>query len=363
MQRLFLFSIFLIAITVHAGQPIDGSISGVWYDADHPGHGFVINVSEQNNQKTFLSSWYTYDPQRNQLWLIGTTPIDGKQSRITVPMNTTRGAMFGVDFETRDVKTDRWGDITFDFTDCNHGVVKYKPVQTGFVDGTLSITRLTNTASLTCIDNNTTIQVDDSSCDLTGTIVSIADGDTVTVLDSNRRQHKIRLAGIDAPELGQPFGNASKRFLSSNVAGQTVCIQGNKIDRYQRLVGKIMLNQIDINLEVVKAGLAWHYKKYQSEQSAGDRSAYSQAENSARSALLGLWSEPKPIAPWDWRKGVRPSTKPTPPPKPTNSFSCGSKKFCTQMNSCSEAQFHYLQCGLSRLDGDKDGVPCESLCR
>ncbi len=75
MQRLFLFFIFLIAFSVRAGQLIDGSISGVWYDANHPGHGFVINVSEQNNRKTFLSSWYTYDQQRNQLWLIGTAPL------------------------------------------------------------------------------------------------------------------------------------------------------------------------------------------------------------------------------------------------------------------------------------------------
>ncbi len=110
---------------------------------------------------------------------------------------------------------------------------------------------------------------------LTGRVVKITDGDTLYVLDANYKEHKIRLAGIDAPERKQAYGLASRKHLASLVAGQQVTVEYQKRDRYGRIVGKVLLvvvfhtsgDGIDACLEQVKAGLAWHYKKYQHEQS------------------------------------------------------------------------------------------------
>lgn len=141
-----------------------------------------------------------------------------------------------------------------------------------------------------------------------GRVVRVGDGDTITVLDNTNTQHKVRLAGIDSPEKAQAFGNAAKQNLSRWVFSQTVTIDTNKADRYQREVGKVMLNGVDINLEQVKAGLAWHYKKYEREQSAMDRHVYAGAEDTARAKRVGLWAEPTPVPPWEFRhnKNSRP---------------------------------------------------------
>lgn len=135
-----------------------------------------------------------------------------------------------------------------------------------------------------------------------GRVVSIADGDTVTVLDASQTQHKIRLMGIDAPEKKQPFGQHSKQHLSDLVFNKQVSVEYSKQDRYGRTVGKVLVNGVDANLEQVKAGMAWHYKAYQREQSAGDRVAYARAEEQAREGRLGLWFDSDPTAPWDWRR-------------------------------------------------------------
>jgi endonuclease YncB( thermonuclease family) len=140
---------------------------------------------------------------------------------------------------------------------------------------------------------------------LVGKVVSIADGDTITVLDGSRTQHKIRLAGIDAPEKAQPFGQRSKELLSTLVFGKTVQVETEKLDRYGREIGKVLVDGRDANLAIVMAGLAWHYKKYQSEQSSSDRLLYASAEEEARTRRAGLWKDSAPIPPWDWRKGSR----------------------------------------------------------
>lgn len=136
---------------------------------------------------------------------------------------------------------------------------------------------------------------------LSGRVVSVADGDTVTVLDSTNTQIKIRLMGIDAPEKKQAFGTRSKESLSALVFDKQVTVQLSKKDKYGRTVGKILVNGIDANLEQVKAGMAWHYKQYQREQSTNDRASYAQAEEQARSAKAGLWADSDPTPPWDWR--------------------------------------------------------------
>jgi endonuclease YncB( thermonuclease family) len=89
------------------------------------------------------------------------------------------------------------------------------------------------------------------------------------------------------------------------VAGKSVEVDYDKYDRYQRVLGKVIVNGEDVNLEQVAAGMAWHYKLYQSEQSASDRIKYSDAELEARRHKVGLWRDPSPIPPWDYRQAER----------------------------------------------------------
>ncbi len=150
---------------------------------------------------------------------------------------------------------------------------------------------------------------------LSGTVVGVSDGDTITVLDANREQHKIRVGGIDAPEKAQPFGQRSKGSLSTLVFGKDVDVQWSKRDRYKRIVGKVLVidptcqrqcpKTLDAGLAQVTAGLAWWYRKYAKEQSAEDAQRYEFAEQEARSHRAGLWSDGQPMPPWDWRKAAR----------------------------------------------------------
>jgi len=141
-----------------------------------------------------------------------------------------------------------------------------------------------------------------SADSLTGKVVKVADGDSITVLDNTNTQYRIRLQGIDAPERKQAYGLASRKHLASIVAGKQVRIEHQKRDRYGRIVGKVLVNSVDACLEQVKAGFAWHYKKYQHEQSIEDRQLYADAENQVREGRLGLWRENNPIPPWEHRR-------------------------------------------------------------
>ena len=138
---------------------------------------------------------------------------------------------------------------------------------------------------------------------LEGKVVGVLDGDTIEVLDSGKHPVRIRLAGIDAPEKAQPFGQRSKQNLSDLVYGKQVEVDGRKIDKYGRTVGRVLVNGVDANFAQVKDGFAWHYKQYASEQTASDRALYTAAEDGAQSSRLGLWRDPNPMAPWDWRHG------------------------------------------------------------
>ncbi len=137
---------------------------------------------------------------------------------------------------------------------------------------------------------------------LTGKVVKVTDGDTITVLDNTNIQHRIRLQGIDAPERGQPYGNASSKHLASLVAGKTVSVKWAKRDRYRRIVGFVIVDGHDVNLVQVKAGIAWFYRYYQKELSAEDRRRYATAEDQARTDRLGLWQDKNPMPPWEWRR-------------------------------------------------------------
>jgi endonuclease YncB( thermonuclease family) len=140
---------------------------------------------------------------------------------------------------------------------------------------------------------------------LSGVVVGVADGDTLTVLDLRLQQHRVRLAGIDAPEKRQPFGQRSRQSLSLLVAGRPVRVEGGKTDRYGRLVGKVLAGGLDVNREQVRRGFAWHYLAYAREQSPADRQLYADAENSARQERRGLWALPDATPPWEYRRKAR----------------------------------------------------------
>lgn len=163
-----------------------------------------------------------------------------------------------------------------------------------------------------------------------GKVVGVHDGDTITVLDADKTQYKIRLNGIDAPELKQDFGNKSKESLSDMVFGKQVTVIYNKIDKYKRIVANVFVDGKDVNLEQIRAGMAWHYKKYTSEQSETDRKTYSEAEVKAREEKKGLWLQPNQTPPWNYRVQLkdRQATE-----KATRKYLQGLRGGCYYINS------------------------------
>lgn len=131
---------------------------------------------------------------------------------------------------------------------------------------------------------------------IAGLVIAIADGDTLTILDDQHAQVKIRLAEIDAPEKKQAFGARSRQSLAELCHEKRAEVRVVDIDRYARTVGRINCAGIDANAEQVRRGMAWVYPKY-----VKDKSLYGLQEE-ARAAGRGLWASPKPIAPWEWRK-------------------------------------------------------------
>ena len=151
-----------------------------------------------------------------------------------------------------------------------------------------------------------------SFADFNAQVVYIIDGDTVDVLDSNNQKFRIRLLGIEAPEKKQSFGYESTLYLKKRISGEFVTIisrpNNNKpytLDFYKRILGKINLNGIDINLEMVKKGMAWHYKKYKKNQPIDERQSYNKAESNAREKNIGLWVGDRILPPWKWRQQNR----------------------------------------------------------
>ncbi len=140
---------------------------------------------------------------------------------------------------------------------------------------------------------------------LTGKVVSVADGDTITVLDASNTQHKIRLSGIDAPEKRQAFGTVSKQYLANMVFNKSVVVSWQNNDRYGRILGKVLVDDVDVNLEQIRAGMAWFYRQYQKQQPIQDQADYATAEQEAKANKLGLWVDEAPIAPWNFRRAKR----------------------------------------------------------
>lgn len=189
---------------------------------------------------------------------------------------------------------------------------------------------------------------------ITGEVVGVHDGDTLTLLDGHKTQFKIRLSEIDAPEIGQPYGDKSKKALSDLAFGKQCEAAVSDTDRYGRKIAAVTCDGKYVNREMVRAGAAWVYTDYP------HSTIIELDENQAQNSNRGLWAlqDDQRIEPWRWRKGERSPLK----PQPAADFSCERKKlFCSQMTSCDEAKF-YLQCGVKSLDKDFDGTPCESLC-
>ena len=135
---------------------------------------------------------------------------------------------------------------------------------------------------------------------VTAKVVGVADGDSITVLAPGNQQVKIRLHGIDCPESGQAFGKRAKQFTSNQCFGKTITYRKVDIDRYGRTVATVYLDDgRELNLEIIRAGYAWHYRRY------SDRQDYAEAEEQARAEKLGLWSDPHAKPPWEWRRDRR----------------------------------------------------------
>jgi endonuclease YncB( thermonuclease family) len=135
---------------------------------------------------------------------------------------------------------------------------------------------------------------------ISGQVVGITDGDTLTILDTSKKRYKIRLADIDAPERGQAFYKRSRQSLADICFRKSAIINTNGKDRWGRYIAKVNCAGLDANGEQVRRGMAWTFKKY-----APMTSALYEIEGYARLRQLGLWADPKPVAPWDWRTTKR----------------------------------------------------------
>lgn len=132
---------------------------------------------------------------------------------------------------------------------------------------------------------------------VTGKVVAVHDGDTISIR-SSASTIRVRLVGIDCPEARQPYSARAKRFTSQMVFGRTVTVHGEGLDRYDRLLGRVLVDGVDVNEALVRSGLAWHYRTV-----AGDRRLV-EAEKAARAARAGLWADADPIPPWRWRRSA-----------------------------------------------------------
>lgn len=141
---------------------------------------------------------------------------------------------------------------------------------------------------------------------LYGQVVRVLDGDTLEILTPEHDRIRVRLAWIDAPEKGQPFGSRAREHLAAVCAGLEAEVQTSAIDRYGRTVAEVRCMGIEANQAMLSGGLAWVYRQYAPEQKEQNQHLYN-LERKARAAKLGLWSEPHPTAPWAWRKAQRTS--------------------------------------------------------
>jgi endonuclease YncB( thermonuclease family) len=141
-----------------------------------------------------------------------------------------------------------------------------------------------------------------SAATITGRVTAVADGDSFTLADAQRRSIRVRIQGVDAPERRQGFSYASKQSLSRMIYRRDVIVNVDKEDQYGRVVGTVMVDGRDAGLEQIRAGFAWFYTHYANEMPPVVRTVYIAAQRDAKNARRGLWSETEPVPPWRFRR-------------------------------------------------------------
>ena len=200
-------------------------------------------------------------------------------------------------------------------------------------------------------------------------VVRVKDGDSVVVLSGGRKV-EVRLAYIDAPEFKQAYGRRAGAALRSLVGNRKVELELIGGDVHRRIVARVLRGSLDVNAEMVRQGFAWVRREYRHPP------GLARLEDEARAARRGLWTAADPVPPWVWRKSKRKKkggertraatddgSKRTAATSRDPAVRCGTKRYCRQMTSCKEARAYLTRCGVRSLDGDRDGVPCEKLCR
>lgn len=190
-------------------------------------------------------------------------------------------------------------------------------------------------------------------------VTAIIDGDTFEAREAGAETVRVRLAQIDAPEGDQPYGERAKENLRRLIGGRTVVITQTATDRYGRVVAEVWVGDRNVNRQMIVEGAAWAYGRYLTDNSL------LAAEERARSEARGLWAQSDAVSPQEWRRGARPSRPLVASLAASASpggMTCGTKRYCKQMTSCAEARFHLKVCGVTNLDRDADGEPCEQLC-
>lgn len=137
-----------------------------------------------------------------------------------------------------------------------------------------------------------------------GKVTRIIDGDSILVTDSKSVEYEVQLEGIDAPEIKQDFGKESTEGLSKLLKDKTVRITWKSKDNFERLLAQVYDGDKHINMEMIKTGMAWHFKRYNQDEELA------KAETAAKEAKKGLWAAESPVAPWDYRKENKAPDKP-----------------------------------------------------
>jgi micrococcal nuclease len=169
---------------------------------------------------------------------------------------------------------------------------------------------------------------------------------------------KVRLEGVDCPESHQDYGTKAKQFTSDLVFGKEVKVVAKEKDRYGRTVGTVFVDEQNLNLSLVKAGLAWHYKQYSKDETLA------QAETDARAAKIGLWSVPDPTPPWDFRRGgSKSSATNKPAEKVTQQVTKQSKETLYWLNTSSNVRHNsscsnYMKTKAGRACSKDEGKAC-----
>ncbi len=138
---------------------------------------------------------------------------------------------------------------------------------------------------------------------ISGRVVSISDGDTLTIAEATKQSHTIRLLGIDAPEITQDFGQKARTTLSAFALNQHATAKCKQVERSRGKQCVVVVGGSDVGLEQLRAGMAWWYRQHNAQQSAKERTDYEQAEFMAKIRRFGLWNSKNPMPPWDWRRG------------------------------------------------------------